>query len=138
MPRPRKWRKVCCLPEQNLFGPLNTPLPEGEPVVMTVEEYETIRLIDLEELTQEECAERMHVARATVQKIYNDARKKLAISLVVGSLLKIEGGDYKLYDEEDADYGCQRCRRGRCHGGEDPTDSSKPMPGRGRRKGVQE
>ena len=117
MPRPRKWRKVCCLPEQNLFGPLNTTIPEGEPVVMTVEEYETIRLIDLEGLTQEECAERMRVARATVQKIYIEARKKLAISLVEGSLLKIEGGDYKLYDAEDADYGCQRCRRGRCHGG---------------------
>lgn len=117
MPRPRKWRKVCCLPESNLFGPLNGPILEDEIIVMSVEEYETIRLIDLEGLTQEECAERMHVARATVQKIYNDARKKLAESLVNGNVLKIEGGDYKLYDESDAEYGCKRCQRGRCHHG---------------------
>ena len=66
---------------------------------MTVEEYETIRLIDLEGLTQEECAESMNVAQTTVQRIYNDARRKLAHSLVNGAVLKIEGGNYKLCDE---------------------------------------
>jgi len=70
--RPRKWRKVCCLPESNLFGPLNSSDFENE-IIMTVEEYETIRLIDLEDLTQEECADRMTVARTTVQKIYSEA-----------------------------------------------------------------
>jgi uncharacterized protein len=113
MPRPRKWRKVCCLPESNLFGPLNTPNLNGEITIMTVDEYETIRLIDLEGLMQEECAERMNVARTTVQRIYNDARKKLAESLVNGNILKIEGGDYKLYDENEQMYGCGRCRRHR-------------------------
>jgi Predicted DNA-binding proteins len=114
MPRPRKWKKVCCLPENNLYGPLNGPAINSQIIIMTVEEYETIRLIDLEGLTQEECAERMQVARATVQKIYNDARNKLAESLVNGNILKIEGGDYKLYDESEQIYGCRRCRRQRC------------------------
>lgn len=114
MPRPRKWKKVCCLPESNLYGPLNRPKVDSEFVVMTVEEYETIRLIDLDGLTQEECAERMHVARTTIQKIYNDARGKLADSLVNGSVLKIEGGDYKLYDESEQLHGCGGCRRQRC------------------------
>lgn len=118
MPRPRKWRKVCCLPERDLFGPLNKSGPQEEPVIMTVEEYETIRLIDLEGLNQEECAERMRVARATVQKIYVEARKKIARALVEGIPLKIQGGDYKLYEEGEGEYGCQRCRRGRCHGEE--------------------
>jgi predicted DNA-binding protein (UPF0251 family) len=81
---------------------------------MTVEEYESIRLIDLEGLTQEECAERMNVARTTVQKMYNDARKKLAESLVNGNIIKIEGGDYKLYEESDQKYCCNKCRRIRC------------------------
>ena len=114
MPRPRKWRKVCCLPDSNLYGPLNRPDIDNEIIVMTVEEYETIRLIDLEGLTQEECAERMHVARTTAQKIYSEARTKLAESLVNGNILKIEGGDYKLYDENEQIYGCGRCRRRRC------------------------
>jgi len=114
MPRPRKWKKVCCLPESNLYGPLNGPVINSQLIIMTVEEYETIRLIDLEGLTQEECAERMQVARATVQKIYNDARSKLAESLVNGDILKIEGGDYRLYEESEQLSGCGRCRRKRC------------------------
>lgn len=114
MVRPRKWRKVCCLPESNLFGPLNSFDLESE-IIMTVEEYETIRLIDFENLTQEECSDRMKVARTTVQKIYSDARKKLSQSLVIGSVLKIEGGDYKLYDDTEQKYNCKRCRR-RQHG----------------------
>ena len=112
MPRPRKWKQVCCLPESNLYGPVNRPdLNRGETIFMTVEEYETIRLIDVEGLTQEECAERMQVARATVQKIYDTARHNLALSLVNGTLLKIEGGDYQLYHDCEEAYQCGRCRR---------------------------
>jgi len=81
---------------------------------MSVEEYETIRLIDLEKLTQEECGERMQVARTTIQKIYTDARAKVAESLVNGCFLKIEGGDYQLYSEKEKPFGCGRCRRSRC------------------------
>lgn len=115
MPRPRKWRNVCCLPESNLFGPLSDirDLINCRIIIMTVEEYETIRLIDFEGLMQEECADRMNVARTTVQRIYNDARKKLAEALVNGNVLKIEGGDYKLCDNSKQGYGCGRCRRHR-------------------------
>ncbi len=108
MSRPRKWRKVCCLPKSNLYGPLNGSDIENEIIMMTVEEYEAIRLIDLEGLTQEECAEKMQVARATVQNIYRDARSKIAESLVNGNVLKIEGGDYKLYNEIERMHGCGR------------------------------
>jgi predicted DNA-binding protein (UPF0251 family) len=114
MPRPRKWRKVCSLPETNLFGPLDGLMMENEMINMTVEEYEAIRLIDLEGLTQEESAEKMQVARATVQSIYKDARSKIAESLVNGNILKIEGGDYKLYSESERMHGCGMCRRHRC------------------------
>lgn len=98
MPRPRKWRKVCGLPQSDRFGPLNHTINQEHFVIMTVEEYETIRLIDLEGFTQEECSKQMHIARTTVQSIYNNARKKIAESLVNGKVLRIEGGDYKLCD----------------------------------------
>lgn len=113
MSRPRKWRRVCCLPESNLFGSLNTQNIDREIIIMTVDEYETIRLIDLDDMLQEECADRMNVARTTVQRIYNDARKKLADSLVNGNILKIEGGDYKLCNESEPKHGCSRCRKHR-------------------------
>ncbi len=92
MPRPRKGRKVCCLPDSNRFGPLDAPANMENHVIMTVDEYETIRLIDLEGLIQEECASQMNIARTTVQGIYNEARKKVAASLVNGKVLFIEGG----------------------------------------------
>ena len=90
MARPMKWRKVCCLPESNRFGPLDSPADAENHVNMTVDEYETIRLIDLEGFTQEECAAQMNVARSTVQGIYIEARKKLAEALVNGKVLSIE------------------------------------------------
>ena len=96
MARPVKWRKVCCLPESNRFGPLDSPIDAVDHVNMTVDEYETIRLIDLEGFTQEECAKQMNIARSTVQGIYIEARKKLAESLVNGKVLSIEGGEYRL------------------------------------------
>ncbi|HHV30377.1 DUF134 domain-containing protein [Acetivibrio mesophilus] len=110
MPRPIKWRKVCCLPEKNRFGPLGENADEKNYVKMTVDEYETIRLIDLEGFTQEECAKQMNVARTTAQSIYGEARKKLAQSLVNGKVLLIEGGEYRLC--EGLGNGCGRgCRR---------------------------
>lgn len=109
MPRPKKWRKVCAIPENIRFGPLNT-LPEDERyLIMTIDEYEVIRLIDLEGLTQEECAGQMKVARTTVQSIYNDARKKLAKSLINKTELRIEGGDYVLCEGRD-----KSCNRTTC------------------------
>ena len=112
MPRPRKWKRVCCLPENNVFGQLNHANEARAIVIMKVEEYEAIRLIDFEGLMQEQCADKMGVARATVQKLYQDARKKIADSLVNGSILRIEGGDYQLYDDQERFRGgCGRHRR---------------------------
>ncbi len=116
MPRPRKWRKVCCLPDNNCFGPLDSPADAVNAVNMTIDEYETIRLIDLERFTQEECASQMSIARTTVQGIYNEARRKLAESLVNGKVLRIDGGEYQLCDGSSKscdEGGCQRRRCGR-------------------------
>lgn len=112
MPRPRKCRNVCCLPEYNRFGPFGSKENSDNHINMTVDEYETIRLIDLEDLTQEECSIQMNVARTTIQLVYSDARKKLADSLVNGKVLQIEGGEYKLCDSHEKachHRGC--CRR---------------------------
>lgn len=115
MARPMKWRKVCRLPESNKYGPLDLPDDSGNSINMTVDEYETIRLIDLERFTQEECAKQMNIARSTVQGIYIVARRKLAESLVNGKVLLIEGGEYRLCDDlgNGCGRGCHRRRNGR-------------------------
>lgn len=100
MPRPRKCRKVCCLPENTEFVPVGR-IQNDKVVIMTVDEYETIRLIDKENFSQEKCGEYMGIARTTVQQIYNNARRKIAAAVVDGIRLKIEGGDYKLCDGKE-------------------------------------
>lgn len=80
MVRPRKWRRVCTLPEVNKFGPIDKCIDTDELIIMTVEEYETIRLMDLEGLNQEECADSMGIVRSTIQRIYDDAGKKQQIA----------------------------------------------------------
>lgn len=97
MPRPIKCRRVCHYPHTLEFAP-TTSGEDKSPVILTVDEYETVRLIDREGMSQEQCSERMQVARTTVQKIYGSARKKLADVLVEGLPLRIEGGDFRLCD----------------------------------------
>ena len=90
MPRPKKCRKVCQMPQIREFHPLGRAC--GDPaVILTVDEYEAIRLIDRQGFSQEECSAYMQVARTTVQLIYNSARKKIAEALVEGRVLRIEG-----------------------------------------------
>ncbi len=108
MPRPKKCRKVCSLPRVSRF------LPDGkntEFVTLTVDEYESVRLIDRQGLSQEQCAVYMNVARTTAQQIYNSARRKIADALVEGHGILIEGGDYFLCDGKEDICGCG----GSCH-----------------------
>ena len=112
MPRPRKCRKVCHLPFEKEFIPAGG-YQKGPSIIMTVDEYETIRLIDKQGFSQEECGEYMHIARTTVQQIYTNARKKIAETLVEGLSLPIEGGDYQLCDGKEHSCGCGGCRKHR-------------------------
>ena len=108
MPRPKKYRKVCHYPRTLSFRP-EEEAPEKDPVILTVDEYETIRLLDREGLSQEEASRLMNVARTTVQLIYASARKKLADVLVEGLPLQIGGGDYRLCNGDVTSCGQSAC-----------------------------
>lgn len=92
MARPSAKKRICRMPAHSRFKSEQAK-QEGQQIRMSVEEYETIRLIDYMAMTQEECAVQMQVARTTVQALYRDARRKLARFLVEGAGLVIEGGD---------------------------------------------
>ena len=66
------------------------------PIKVTMEEYETIRLIDYEGLSQIECAAMMEVSRSTVQSIYDSARYKISDALMNQKSIIIKGGHYQL------------------------------------------
>lgn len=109
MPRPVISRKVCFLPENNLFGPLISNPNKRKVLYMTVEEYESIRIIDLVGRDQETCAKEMHISRATAQRIYHAAKQKIADALVNGKILKIEGGNYRLCNISTDQFKCSHC-----------------------------
>jgi predicted DNA-binding protein (UPF0251 family) len=96
MPRPRLCRRVKFLPETTYFKPAGIPLRKLEEVVLTVDEFEAIRLKDLEGLEQEKAAERMKISQPTFFRLLDSARRKIADAVVKGKAIKIEGGSYKI------------------------------------------
>ena len=111
MPRPQRCRRICALPEHTRF------IPEGgageAPVVLSLDEFEAIRLMDREGRTHEQCAAIMQVSRTTATEIYASARGKVAEAIVGGRALVIEGGRVRLCENAG------RCGHGGC-GGEPP------------------
>ena len=84
---------------------------ETDIIHMTLDEYETIRLIDFTGCTQEEAAVSMGVARTTVQAIYESARRKLAEAICLGRDLHIGGGNYFLCEGRRHGCRCPHCRK---------------------------
>jgi predicted DNA-binding protein (UPF0251 family) len=96
MARPRNCRRVSSMPESNYFKPRGIPLSMLEEVILTVDEFEAIRLADLESLYQDQAAKKMNVSRQTFGRIIDSAHKKVAETLVQGKALKIEGGEFEM------------------------------------------
>ncbi len=94
--RPLKTRWVKCEPGEKCFKPQCKPLHELERVVLTMDEYEAVRLSDLKGLTQKEAAEKMKVHRSTISRILNSAHRKIADALVNVKAIRIEGGSCKI------------------------------------------
>ena len=92
MPRPRCCRRIASEPGATVFNPLGIPRIEIDEVNMTLDEYEAIRLADLEGIYQAAAAERMSVSRATFGRILQSAHRKVAEVLTRGLALRIEGG----------------------------------------------
>ena len=104
MARPQRCRRICGLPHVTSFCPEKV---RGEaPIQLTLDEYEVIRLVDLEEKSHQVCASQMDISRSTVQEIYESARRKLAACLVYGRPLEITGGRYRLCQGRE---GCGQC-----------------------------
>lgn len=96
MPRPRHCRRVGQLPQANYYKPRGIPLSVLEEVTLTVDEFEAIRLTDLEGLYQADAAERMNISRQTLGRILESAHRKIADALVHGKAMLIKGGPVEI------------------------------------------
>jgi len=96
MVRPRLCRRVRFNPNVVYFKPRGIPLRDLEEVVLAVDEFEAVRLKDLEGLEQENAAKKMDISRPTFQRLLKSARKKIADAIVKGKAIKIEGGNFRI------------------------------------------
>ena len=94
--RPTRCRRVDFLPEVTYFKPAGVPMAVLQEIQLSVEEAEAIRLKDIEELEQEDCAQKMDISRTTFARVLNSARRKMADALLNGKAIRIEGGNFEM------------------------------------------
>jgi len=90
--RPKKTRWVKCLPGDRCFRPKCRPLKDLEGVVLSLDEFEAMRLACLEEMKQRDAAKLMKISRPTFSRIVSSACKKVTDALVNVKAIRIEGG----------------------------------------------
>ncbi len=90
MPRKKCFRNICCDPDVTFYKPAGIPMKDLESVVLSIDEFEAVRLADLEGLYQEEAAQSMQISRQTFGRIIAEAHKKIADGLVNGKAIKID------------------------------------------------
>ena len=95
MPRPKHCRRIQFEPGVTYFKPAGIRITDLEEVLLHFEEYEAIRLIDLEEIDQEQAGKKMQISQPTLSRLLKSARKKIAEAVIQGKAIKIEGGSYE-------------------------------------------
>ncbi len=108
MARPKCCRRISEQPACSVFKPAGIPISVLDEVVLSMDEFEAIRLADLHGLYHEQAAERMNVSRQTFGRIVESARRKIAQALSKGLALRIEGGEVELPEERT--FKCDECR----------------------------
>ena len=94
MARPRICRNIRFNPKITYFKPRGIQLKDLKEAVLHVDEYEAVRLKDLEGLEQDKCAQKMEISQPTFHRLVVSARKKIADAIIKGKAIKIEGGNY--------------------------------------------
>lgn len=92
MPRPPKARTISHEPAYTLFKPAGVPARQLSEVLVSIDEFEALRLKDLVGWDQERCAAAMGVSQSTLQRTLASARAKITDALVHGRSIRIEGG----------------------------------------------
>ena len=106
MARPKNCREIGSSPGASYYKPKGVPYSELEEVVITLDEFEALKLADYAGLYQQKAAEMMGISRQTFGRIIDSAHRKIAGAFINGMALRIEGGDVRrrMMNEK-----CQSC-----------------------------
>lgn len=120
MSRPRCLRTVGGPPDFVIFKPAGVPASMLEEVLLTIDEFEALRLADHQGLYHDEAARLMKVSRQTFGRIIQSARKRTATALVEGKAVRIEGGTIEMVERRK--FQCDGCG----HAWEMPFGTGRP------------
>jgi predicted DNA-binding protein (UPF0251 family) len=98
MPRRKRHRVVSKEPLVSVYKPAGVPAKELDEILVSVDEFEAVRLADFKGLSQREACAIMQISQPTFNRILSSARSKIAKAIVEGHVLRIEGGNYILID----------------------------------------
>ena len=90
MPRCKKHRCCRILEAEKLFKPRSIPLAELQVTVISLDEFEAVRLCDHDQLSQIQAAARMRISRGTVQRLLEAGRFKIADALLHDKAIQID------------------------------------------------
>ncbi len=88
--RGRRRKPIRIFGNYDLYQVIPVPIKDNNPIILSKEELEVLKLVDLEGKTQEEASIILGCSRAKVSRILNEARKKLVQSLVEGRPIRVE------------------------------------------------
>ena len=106
MVKPKKERRVMSPPRFDFFKPAGVPAAKLETVILSIDEYEAIRLVDIENLNHLEASKSMEISRPTFTRLLNSAHKKIGHAIINGFAIRIEGGSFIFVNNI---YRCKKC-----------------------------
>ncbi|MCK5460099.1 DUF134 domain-containing protein [Candidatus Parcubacteria bacterium] len=89
MPRPRLCRRIGSNPNVIFYKPQGIPLRNLKVMELTLEEWETLRLKNVENLDQNRSAKKMRTSQSTFQRILAIAQKKISFAIIKGMAIRI-------------------------------------------------
>jgi len=90
MPRPCKERRIRGRPNSSYFKPAGKRIIDLKESFINLSEFESIRLVDLKEISQEDAGKEMGISQSTLSRLLKSGRKKIADAIVNGKAIKIE------------------------------------------------
>ena len=106
MPKQAKMRCVKSPPGVLCFKPQGVPIRMVDKIILTVGEYEALRLGDRDGLDHGAAAAKLGISRATCARMMESAHYKVADALSNGKAIMIEGGEFRLCMNR---YRCSNC-----------------------------
>jgi len=82
-------RHICGKPDVLIFKPAGIERHNLEEILVELDEYEALRLVDIEKLTMQEGAERMKISPATFHRLVQSVHSKIANAIIFWKVIRI-------------------------------------------------